>query len=66
VQLAGEQRDAVGPRVVAKPMAGDAHLAATAGLQYSGVEVRPLLYRVLTGRLGPGEGGGRHPLLDST
>ena len=31
VQLAGEQGDAIDASVVAEPVAGDAHLAATAG-----------------------------------
>ena len=39
VQLAGEQEDAVQTSVVAEPVAGHAHLAATAGEQDLFVEV---------------------------
>ncbi len=43
VQLAGEHRGAVHPSVVAKPVAGQADLAAAGGHQYLLIEVGPLL-----------------------
>jgi hypothetical protein len=49
VQLAGEQGDAIDARVVAEPVAGDAHLAATAGFQNLLVEVGPSVDRDLAG-----------------
>jgi len=60
VQLAGEQRDAVHPGVVPKPVAGHADLA-TAGLeQHYLIEVGPLLDRGIEPGIqccGPGERG---------
>jgi hypothetical protein len=41
VQLACEQGDAIDSRVMAEPVAGDAHLAATAGEQDLFAEVWP-------------------------
>ena len=41
MQLAGEQGDALHTSVVAEPIAGDAHLATTAGFQDLFVEVGP-------------------------
>ena len=41
VQLAGEQRDALRPGVMLKPVAGHADLAAAAGAQHVLLEVRP-------------------------
>ena len=41
VQLAGEQGDAIDASVVAEPVAGHAHLAATAGFQDLLIEVGP-------------------------
>ena len=41
MQLAGEQGNAIDTSVVAEPMAGDAHLAATAGEQDLLIEVGP-------------------------
>ena len=43
VELAGEQGDAVGARMMAKPMAGEADLSTAAGTQHALVEVRPVL-----------------------
>jgi hypothetical protein len=43
VELAGEERDAVGPRVMTKPVAGEANLAAAGGKQHLLIEVGPLL-----------------------
>jgi hypothetical protein len=60
VQLAGEQRDAVRPGVVAKEVASEANLAAAAALQDFLIEVRPLLYWLLTGSLGPAATNRRH------
>lgn len=45
VQLAGEQRDAVHPRVVSEPVAGHADLAAAGFHQLLAVEIRPFLDR---------------------
>ena len=60
VQLAGENRDAVHPCVMPKPVAGHADLAA-AGLEQDGlVEVGPLLDRGIEPGIqccGPGERG---------
>jgi len=41
MQLAGEQGNAIDASVVAEPMAGHAHLAATAGFQDLLIEVGP-------------------------
>ncbi len=41
VQLAGEQRDAVHPGVVAKPVTGHADLAAATGAQQGLIEIGP-------------------------
>ena len=49
VQLAGEQEDAVQTSVVAEPVAGHAHLAATAGEQDLLVEVGPSVNGDLAG-----------------
>jgi hypothetical protein len=43
VELAGEERDAVGPRVMTKPVAGEANLAAAGGKEHLLIEVGPLL-----------------------
>ena len=43
VQLAGQQRDAVHPRVVPEEVAGEADLAAAAGHQHLLIEIGPLL-----------------------
>lgn len=51
VQLAGEQRDAVAPRMVAKPMAGESHLPAAAALQHPVIEVVPLFSGIRSGSL---------------
>jgi len=51
VQLAGEQGDAVHPSVVAEPIAGDAHLAATAGFQEHFVAVGPSVVLRFSGEL---------------
>jgi len=41
MQLAGEQGDAIDTCVMAEPMAGHAHLAATTGFQVILIEVGP-------------------------
>lgn len=63
VQLAGERGDAVHPRMVAKPMAGHADLAAAADHQHVLIEKGPLLVAaivcVCAGRLPGVAGAGR-------
>jgi len=55
--LAGEQRDAVHPGVVPKPVAGHADLAAAGFQQHRLIEVWPLLDRGFKpGRQGCGPG----------
>jgi hypothetical protein len=43
MQMAGEQRDALGPRVMPEKVAGHADLAAAGLHQHLAVEIRPLL-----------------------
>jgi len=56
VQVAGEQRDAVGARVMPEEMAGHADLAATAGAEHVLIEPGPVLDRINAGGLQTGEG----------
>ena len=56
VQVAGEQRDAVGAGVVAEKMAGHADLAAPAGAKHVLIEPGPVLDRINAGGLQTGEG----------
>ena len=53
--MAGEQRDAVGPRVVAEEMAGHADLVAAAGVEQLLIEPRPGRNRLHRGGLQPGD-----------
>ena len=46
VQVAGEQRNAIGPRVVAKEMAGHADLVAAAGVEHLLIKPRPVPNRI--------------------
>ena len=55
MQMASEQRDAVGPRVVAEEMAGHADLMAAAGLEDLLIEPRPVPNRLKAGGLQPGD-----------
>jgi len=55
VQVAGEQRDAVGSRVVAEKMAGHADLAAAAGAEHLLIEPGPVLDRLQAGGLQTGD-----------
>ena len=55
MQMAGEQRDAVGPRVVAKEMAGHADLMAAAGVEQLLIEPRPVPNRFKAGGLQPAD-----------
>ena len=60
VQVAGEQRNAIGPRVVAKEMAGHADLVAAAGVEQLLIEPRPGLNRLRGRGLQPGDVGLYH------
>ena len=51
MQLAGEQPDAVGPRVVAEEMAGHADLVAAAYVEHLLIEPGPVLDRPMAGGL---------------
>ena len=53
--MASEQRNAVGPWVVAEEMAGHADLVAAAGVEHLLVEPRPVPNRLQAGGLQPGE-----------
>ena len=53
VQLTGQHRDAIHLRVVPKPVAGHADLAAAGPEQHVAAEARP----VLDGDIGPGDQG---------
>ena len=53
VQEAGEQRNAIGPRVVAKEMAGHADLVAAAGVEPLLIKPRPVPNRIKAGGLLP-------------
>jgi len=53
VQVAGEQRNAIGPRVVAKEMAGHADLVAAAGVEHLLIKPRPVPNRIKAGGLLP-------------
>ena len=55
MQMAGEQRNAVGPRVVAEEMAGHADLMAAAGVEQLLIEPRPVPNRLKARGLQPAE-----------
>ena len=57
VQVAGEQRDAVGAGVMPEEMAGHAGLAAATGAKHVPIEPGPVLDRINAGGLQTGEGG---------
>ena len=60
VQVAGEQRYAVGAGVVPEEMAGDAGLVAAAGAEQVLIEPGPLLDRLAAGGLQTSEGDQHH------
>jgi len=60
VQVAGEQRDAVGSGVVPEEMAGHADLATAAGAEHVLVQPGPVLDRLVAGGLQTGEGDRHH------
>jgi len=60
MQVAGEQRDAVGAGVVPEEMAGHADLAAAAGAEHVLIEPGPVLDRIKAGGLQTGEGDRHH------
>lgn len=62
VQMAGQQGDALGRRMVAKEMAGEAHLVAAAGSQQRPLQPRPFLHRLLAGGRDAGQGDRDHDL----
>ena len=49
--MAGEQRYALGPRVVAEEVAGHADLAAAAGAEHRLIKPGPVFYLLLAGGL---------------
>ena len=53
MQVAGEQRNAIGPRVVAKEVAGHADLVAAAGVEQLLIKPRPVPNRFKAGGLLP-------------
>ena len=60
MQMAGEQRDALRPRVVAEEMAGHADLATTAGAEYGLIQPGPVLDLVFARGLQTGERDRHH------
>jgi hypothetical protein len=56
MQVAGEQRDAVGAGVVAEEMAGHADLAAAGGAQHVLIKPGPIFDLLVAGGLQTGEG----------
>ncbi len=60
VQVAGEQRDAVGAGVVAEEVAGHAHLTATAGAEHVLIELGPVFDCFASGGLQTGAGDRHH------
>ena len=54
MQMAGEQRDALRPRVVPEEVAGHADLAAAAGAEHRLIQPGPVLDLVGAGRLHTG------------
>jgi len=60
VKVTGEQRDAVGPRVVSEKMAGHADLAAAACAEHVLIEPGPVFDRINAGGLQMGEGDRHH------
>ena len=55
MQMAGEQRYAVGSRVVAEEMAGHADLMAAAGVEHLLIEPRPVPNRLKARGVQPGD-----------
>jgi selenophosphate synthase len=60
MQVAGEQRDAVGAQVVAEAVAGHADLAAAAFSQHVLIEPGPIFNLLVAGWLQTGEGNRHH------
>jgi hypothetical protein len=60
VQVAGEQRDALRPWVMAEEVACHAHLAAAAGAEHGLIQPGPVFNRLVAGGLQAGEGDGDH------
>ncbi len=60
VQVAGEQRDAVGAGVVAEAVAGHADLAAAGGAEHVLIKPEPVLDLLVAGGLQTGEGNRHH------
>ena len=63
MQMAGEQRDALRPRVMPEEVAGHADLAAAAGAEHRLIQPGPVLDLLLAGRLQAGERDRHHGLL---
>jgi len=57
VQMAGEQRDAVGAWVMPEEVAGHADLAVATGAEHVLIKPGPVLDRLVAGGLQTGEGG---------
>ena len=55
MQMAGEQRNAVGPRVVVEEIAGHADLMTAAGVEHHLIEPRPVPNRLKAGGLQPAD-----------
>jgi len=60
MQVAGEQRDAVGAGVVAEEMAGHADLAAAGGAEHVLIKPGPIFDLLVAGGLQTGEGDRHH------
>ncbi len=60
MQMAGEQRDAVGAGVVPEEVAGQADLTAPAGAEHLLIKPGPVLDRLVAGGLQTGEGDWHH------
>jgi hypothetical protein len=54
MQMAGEQWDAVGPRVISEEVAGHGDLTAAAGVEHVLIEPGPVLDRINAGGLQTG------------
>jgi hypothetical protein len=60
MQMAGEQRDAVGAGVMPEEVAGHADLAASAGAEHLLIQPGPVLDRLVAGGLQTGDGDWHH------
>jgi len=60
VQVAGEQRDALGPWVMPEKMAGHADLTAATGAEHVLIQPGPVLDHLVAGGLQTGEGDRHH------